>query len=162
MKNRMPSLLALLGLAAAAGYQNRDKLKDFVDRTLGDNQQAATAPGTWAEHRTPDQAGLPRSPEGGIASTLRAGLSDLVQRFSQAGDDQTANSWVGTGQNEAVTPDQLRNVLGAPMVRELTEKTGLSEVNLLSRLSQVLPEIVDKMTPQGVISVPEPQLGRTG
>jgi uncharacterized protein YidB (DUF937 family) len=56
-----------------------------------------------------------------------------------------------------VTPDQLRSVLGDGVISELAQKTGLTQVNLLSRLAQVLPGTVDQMTPNGVIAVPEPQ-----
>ena len=152
MSNRMPSLLALLGLAAAAGYQNRDKLKDMMDRALNTTGQDNTA-----QSSTGAPSDLPRQAEVGFASTLQAGLSELVQRFRQSGDDATAQSWVSTGQNLAVTPDQLRSVLGDGVISELAQKTGLTQTNLLSRLAQVLPGTVDQLTPDGVIPVPEPQ-----
>jgi uncharacterized protein YidB (DUF937 family) len=150
MSNRTPSLLALLGLAAAAGYQNRDKLKGMVDRALNAGQDTAAA-------MSDDQTGQPRHAEAGFGNTLQAGLSELVHRFTQSGDSATATSWVSTGQNLAVTPDQLRTVLGDGVISELTQKTGLTQVKLLSRLAQVLAGTVDQMTPNGVIAVPEPQ-----
>ena len=152
MSNRMPSLLALLGLAAAAGYQNRDKLKDMMDRALNTTGQDNAA---QASSGAPSDQ--PRQAEVGLVSSLQAGLSELVQRFRQSGDDATAQSWVSTGQNLAVTPDQLRSVLGDGVISELAQKTGLTQSNLLSRLAQVLPGTVDQLTPDGVISVPEPQ-----
>ena len=56
-----------------------------------------------------------------------------------------------TGQNLAVTPVWLGTVLGNETIAELADKTGLTRVNLLSRLAQVLPDAVDRMTPEGVI-----------
>lgn len=156
MSNRTPSLLALLGLAAVAGYQNRDKLRGFVDSTLNAGARPNSL-GQQSEYSAVGQSSAPGMFEGDLVGSLRSGLSDLVARFTQSGDEKTAQSWVGTGQNVAVTPDHLKSVLGAQTLADLTEKTGLTEVNLLSRLSQVLPELVDTMTPDGVISLPEPR-----
>ena len=156
MSNRTPSLLALLGLAAVAGYQNRDTLKRFVDTTLNPGTRPNSL-GQQSEYSAVEQPSAPGMFDGDVVGSLRSGLSDLVARFTQNGDDKTAQSWVGTGQNVAVTPDQLRSVLGAQNLADLTAKTGLTEVNLLSRLSQVLPEMVDKMTPDGAISLAEPR-----
>ena len=156
MSNRTPSLLALLGLAAVAGYQNRDKLKRLVDTTLNAGARPNSL-GQQSDYSAVGQSSAPGMFDGDLVGSLRSGLSDLVARFSQSGDDKTAQSWVGTGQNVAVTPDHLRSVLGAQTLADLSAKTGLTEVNLLSRLSQVLPELVDTMTPDGVISLPEPR-----
>ena len=156
MSNRTPSLLALLGLAAVAGYQNRDKLRGLVDSTLNAGARPNSL-GQQSEYSAVGQSSAPGMFEGDLVGSLRSGLSDLVARFTQSGDEKTAQSWVGTGQNVAVTPDHLRSVLGAQTLADLSAKTGLTEVNLLSRLSQVLPELVDTMTPDGVISLPEPR-----
>ena len=148
--------MALLGLAAVAGYQNRDKLKRLVDTTLNAGARPNSL-GQQSDYSAVGQSSAPGMFDGDLVGSLRSGLSDLVARFSQSGDDKTAQSWVGTGQNVAVTPDHLRSVLGAQTLADLSAKTGLTEVNLLSRLSQVLPELVDTMTPDGVISLPEPR-----
>lgn len=149
MSNRMPSLLALLGLAAAAGYQNRDKIRNLMDRTLTDTPQAGAQAG--AGPGADQDGGLNRLADTGLANTLRTGLAELVQRFTQFGDTVTATSWIGTGQNLAVTPVWLGTVLGNETIAELADKAGLTRVNLLSRLAQVLPDAVDRMTPEGVI-----------
>ena len=160
MSNRTPSLLALLGLAAVAGYQNRDKLKRLVDTTLNAGARPNSL-GQQSDYSAVGQSSAPGMFDGDLVGSLRSGLSDLVARFTQSGDDKTAQSWVGTGQNVAVTPDHLKSVLGAQTLADLTEKTGLTEVNLLSRLSQVLPELVDTMTPDGAISLHEPSANPT-
>lgn len=156
MSNRTPSLLALLGLAAVAGYQNRDTLKRFVDKTLNPDARPNSL-GQQSDYSVAGQSSAHAIFDGDLVGSLRSGLSDLVARFRQSGDEKTAQSWVGTGQNVAVTPDQLRSVLGAHTLADLTAKTGLTEVNLLSRLSQVLPEMVDTMTQDGAISLLEPR-----
>ncbi len=149
MSNRMPSLLALLGLAAAAGYQNRDKLRDMLDRDV------APAEDRTSGYRQSDLDGQPRRTGAGLATTLQSGLSELVERFTQSGDDATARSWVGTGQNLAITPDQLRSVLGDGVIGELADKTGLTQIDLLSRLAQALPDTVDQLTPDGIMKAPD-------
>lgn len=156
MSNRMPSLLALLGLAAAAGYQNRDQIRSMLDRAASGRADSDTDP--RIAQSTEGGSDMPRlfgaGAEGGLLGGLQAGLTELVQRFTQSGAPDIAESWVGTGQNKAVTPDQLRPVLGNDVIAELAAKTGLSEVDLLARLSQVLPETVDHLTPQGEIRRP--------
>ena len=77
------------------------------------------------------------------------GLADLVASFRQAGLGHVADSWVGTGPNHPVSPDQLRNVLGEDRVRDMASQTGMDQSDLLSQLSQHLPRAVDGMTPDG-------------
>lgn len=152
MSNRMPSLLALLGLAAVAGYQNRDKLKGLMDRARPEGLDPGTD--TWQSEQDAD----PRRSTADFGATLQSGIRDLIGRFRQLGDDQTPQSWVGTGQNQSVTPSQLRGVLGDDVVAELAQKTGLTEVNLMSRLAQVLPGMVDELTPGGTVQAQDDRL----
>lgn len=87
---------------------------------------------------------------GGLTGgALAGGLGDLLGRFQQAGHGDVANSWVQHGSNAAVTPDQLSDVLDPNEVDELSRHTGLSRGDLLSQLSSALPQVVDKLTPQG-------------
>jgi len=159
MSGRNPSLLALLGLAAVAGYQNRDALRGMIDRATRDRppeslqERAATAADPWMAGTDPTP--LPDRTEPDLMRSLRAGLGDLLRRFDLRGDDTTAQSWVGPGQNLTVTPDWLGTVLGDEMISELTEKTGLPRVALLARLSQVLPDTVDLLTPEGMVEQDE-------
>jgi uncharacterized protein YidB (DUF937 family) len=59
------------------------------------------------------------------------------------------NSWIGSGQNQPITPDQLHQALGPDAVNNLSRMTGVSSQDLVSELSRLLPGIVDKLTPQG-------------
>ncbi len=87
---------------------------------------------------------------GGAAGTvLSGGLSDLLKQLQQSGHSETANSWVGQGQNKAISPGDLANALGADQIDQLSEQSGLSRDDLLHGLSQYLPQVVDHLTPDG-------------
>ena len=79
------------------------------------------------------------------------GLQGVVNHFEKNGLGPTIQSWVGTGANQAISPDQLRNVLGPELMQRLSEKSGLSADELSQKLAQVLPQAVDKLTPNGAI-----------
>jgi uncharacterized protein YidB (DUF937 family) len=80
---------------------------------------------------------------------LSGGLGDLLRQFQQAGHGDTANSWVSPGPNKQIAPNDLATALGADQIDTLTSQTGLSRDDLLSGLSQQLPEVIDKLTPDG-------------
>src|ERR1700704_3004183 len=77
------------------------------------------------------------------------GLAGLVQQFHEKGLGGLVSSWVSTGQNLAVSSDQLQHVLGSEQVRELAARAGISPETASSHLAQLLPMIVDKLTPNG-------------
>jgi uncharacterized protein YidB (DUF937 family) len=81
----------------------------------------------------------------------QGGLSGLVSKFEQGGLGSTVQSWIGTGPNAAVSGEQIHNALGSDLMQQLAAKTGLSPQELAQKLSQVLPEVVDKLTPGGTI-----------
>jgi uncharacterized protein YidB (DUF937 family) len=145
-------MVALLGLLAVAGYQNRDKLAGMLG---GGNQGAGAAPGQG--NAQAGQGGMLGGLGGlggllGGASTgsvLSGGLGQLIDRFRQAGHGQAADSWVNTGPNQPIQTSQLEQAIGPDVMSQLQEHTGLSREELLSRLSKELPHAVDKMTPQG-------------
>jgi uncharacterized protein YidB (DUF937 family) len=58
-------------------------------------------------------------------------------------------SWIGTGPNQPVSPNQVGSALGPNIIKVLAEKTGMSEQELTAQLSQILPGVVDKLTPNG-------------
>jgi uncharacterized protein YidB (DUF937 family) len=72
-----------------------------------------------------------------------------VGRFKERGHGDVADSWVGHGPNTPVSPQQLEQVLDPETVDELSRETGLGRGDLLSQLSEVLPPVVDKLTPNG-------------
>jgi uncharacterized protein YidB (DUF937 family) len=72
-----------------------------------------------------------------------------VDKFQKGGLGNLINSWIGPGQNQPVSPNQLGPALGPDMIKTLAQRSGLSEEELIRRLSQVLPGLVDKLTPHG-------------
>jgi uncharacterized protein YidB (DUF937 family) len=88
---------------------------------------------------------------GGAAagSVLSGGLDKLLKEFQDSGHGKVAQSWVGTGQNEQIAPDDLAKAIGADTLDTLAKQTGMSHSDLLAGLSQQLPELVDQLTPHG-------------
>ena len=97
--------------------------------------------------QTASAGSQPTSGEG--AGGLLGGLSGLLNKLEEGGLGNATNSWVGSGQNQPVSPGQLGSALGSNIVKALAQKSGLSEDELTKQLSQVLPGIVDKLTPNG-------------
>jgi uncharacterized protein YidB (DUF937 family) len=83
------------------------------------------------------------------AGGLLGGLSGLLEKFQQSGHGDVAKSWVGSGQNQPISPGQLSSALGPSLIKTLAEKTGMSEQDVTAQLSNILPGFVDKLTPQG-------------
>ncbi|MDE2626088.1 MAG: DUF937 domain-containing protein [Burkholderiales bacterium] len=88
------------------------------------------------------------------------GLGDLVGRFTQGGLGDVIGSWIGHGQNAPISGDQLGSVLGADMLGNLAARLGLSQGEVAGQLSQLLPQVVDRLTPNG--EVPAGGLGGIG
>ena len=84
-------------------------------------------------------------------TAMSNGLEELLQRFQQNGYGDIVNSWIGTGQNRPIAPDQLQQALSPETVDELSQQTGVPRHEVLSELSQALPTMVDRFTPQGRI-----------
>ena len=149
MSRGMPSMIALLGLLAVAGYQNRGKISEMLG---GMKQAPGGGPGQIDQQG--GQGGV-LGKLGGLlggasaGSVLSGGLGDLVERFKQNGQGKAADSWVKTGPNAELAPDQLAQALGPDVLNTLSQQTGLSREDLLSRLTRELPTAVDKFTPEG-------------
>ena len=79
------------------------------------------------------------------------GIQGLVKQFEQQGLGATVRSWVGTGANQPISPDQVHQAIGADTIKDLAAKFGLSSDDLARKLSSVLPQAVDHMTPGGKI-----------
>jgi uncharacterized protein YidB (DUF937 family) len=79
------------------------------------------------------------------------GLQGVVNEFEKNGLGATVKSWVGTGPSQPISPDQVHQALGPELLQQLAAKSGLSVQELTQKLSQVLPQAVDTMTPNGSI-----------
>jgi len=140
----MPSLAALLGLLAVAGYQNRDKIGELLKGVTN----PSAAPGTTGD--TSVTGALKNITESGDPlKTIQGGLAEVIDRFRNSGQGSAADSWVSKGPNEPITANHTESALGPDLIDMLTQQTGLSREELLSRLSEVLPEAVDRLTPDG-------------
>ena len=96
--------------------------------------------------------------QGGVG--MGGGLGDLMAKFQQGGMGDVMSSWIGSGQNMPISGDQLSNVLGSDMLGKIASQLGISHGEAAGQLSQVLPQVVDKLTPNG--QVPEGGLGDIG
>jgi uncharacterized protein YidB (DUF937 family) len=88
------------------------------------------------------------------------GLGALLERFQAAGMGDIANSWVSSGQNMPLSSDQFSQVLGQQQVSDLASRFGLSTGDLSAQMSQALPQVVDRLTPDG--RLPEGDFGGLG
>ena len=141
MSRGLPSMTALLGLLAIAGYQNRDKIAEMLGGSAPDKTGAGALSGLGGL-----LGGLGGAGAGGI---LSGGLGELIERFKQSGQGQIADSWVNTGANKPCTTADLEKAIGPEVLETLAKETGLSRDDILTRLCRELPNAVDKYTPQG-------------
>ena len=118
-----PLMLALLALLASGALSGK---------------REAASPGTGAQ---------PTSDQG--AGGLLGGLGGLLEKLQKGGLGNAINSWIGTGQNQPVSPGQLGSALGPDIIKMLAQRSGLSEEEITRQLSQILPGVVDKLTPHG-------------
>lgn len=152
MANRgMPSLLALLGLLAVAGYQNRDKLSGVLNdaaKRLDENQPAEGNPIQSGVGNV--LTGLGDLLGGKGTESLSQGLGDLMDRFRQSGSAETADSWVTPGvPTQGLNRQQVEQAVGAENLDELAQRMGMDRDELIDRLVTNIPEGIDRMTPGG-------------
>ena len=143
-------LTGLLALLAIAGYQNRDKIAEML-KGLSKNQGGGTTGGTTSPNPLDSLGGRLGGGTATAGGLLSGGLDELVKQFTQNGQKETADSWVGTGANREIAPPDLKQALGPDMIQQLARATGISEQQLLATLSKVLPTAVDRYTPDGRI-----------
>ena len=155
-----PMTMAILGLLAWKAVKH-----------LTAGQPGATpapAPGTGA-NTAPGGGGLGGLLQGGLGgllaggaagSVISGGLGDLLKQLQQNGHGDTANSWVSPGPNKSIAPGDLANALGADQINSLMSQSGLSRDELLSGLSQHLPDVVNHLTPEGRLPTENEVSGR--
>jgi uncharacterized protein YidB (DUF937 family) len=142
-----PIMVGLMGLLAYRTLKGKGKLADM----LGTNQAGANQAGTDASG-APSSGGL-----GGVlgGGALGAGLKDLLDRFRQNGQDDKVQSWVSTGANKSIAPNEIEQALGEERIQWLIEQTGMPREQLLDGLSGELPQAIDKLTPDGRLPTDE-------
>lgn len=142
-----PSMLALLGVLAVAGYQHRDKLAEMLGSGAGRRTSGPPGSGGREGGQSGGLGGMAAG--GGIGAVLSEGIRDLVDRFRQSGHGDTADSWVASGQNRACDAAQIEASIGSESLDALARQTGLSREEVVNRLCQNLPDAIDKYTPDG-------------
>jgi len=158
-KGLSPAAIALLGLLAVKGFENRDKLAGMLGGVLGGGNGAnppAGGSGTAPQQPAGNDSGLGgllgglAGALGGNTSTgqvLSGGLGDLLNGFQQAGHGEVAQSWVKDGPDRQPAPQQVEQAVGPDLIDQLSKATGMSRDELLQRLSRELPKAVDQLTP---------------
>ncbi len=136
MKNAVPGGNLATPIAVAVGALILGKL-------FGGSSAPATRPA--APTPAPGQPVPTNAPAGSILG----GLTDLIGKLSAGGVGSQVNSWVGHGNNEPVQPGQLGSALGQNVLAELSQRTGMSQQELLNQLSAALPQIINHLTPNG-------------
>jgi uncharacterized protein YidB (DUF937 family) len=157
MARGFPSMTALLGLLAVAGYQNREKIAEMLNQFGSQAGGPGRTDAGGAGDRQAGGLGLPAGLDNllsglggaGAGGLLGGGLRDLVESFKRAGQGEAAESWVGRGPNKQITPQHLEQAISPDVLATLSRETGLSHEELLSRLTRNLPEAVDRYTPEG-------------
>ncbi len=86
-----------------------------------------------------------------LVSQHEGGLGGLLQSFKDKGLGEAAASWVGTGENLPISGEQIKSVLGGTALGDLAAKFGMSSEDVSGRLSELLPQVVDKLTPAGKV-----------
>src|SRR4029434_101352 len=77
------------------------------------------------------------------------GLQGLVQQFQKNGMGDLVNSWISTGENKEISPEQVEEAIGPEKVQQFAEQTGMDGSQAAGSLAQLLPQIIDKLTPNG-------------
>jgi uncharacterized protein YidB (DUF937 family) len=112
----------------------------------GGGQEQTQAP-------TPQMPKLPepkaQAPTDGSPGSILDGLGGLIEQFQKKGLGDAIDSWINPGNNKPVAPDQVSVALGGDVIDELSRRTGLSRDQVVAELARMLPNVVDKLTPDG-------------
>lgn len=135
------------GHASGRDAQPGGSLGDILGDILGGGRPAARA--VSGPQGDPFADMLRGGAGGGLGALLGAGLGGLLQQFEAAGYGEEAQSWVSRGDNRPISPSEVEDTFGADTIDTLSAQLGVSRGELLSGLAQVLPQAVDRMTPDG-------------
>ena len=127
-------------------------LESMLGSVMG-SQQRAGAPSSGLGSLISMVANNPQLMQAVIAmlsnDSSQGGLGGLIAKFQRAGLGNVVSSWVGSGQNQPISGEQLTDVLGKDTMAELAEKLGTSQGDAAGQLSDILPDLIDRLTPQG-------------
>lgn len=80
------------------------------------------------------------------------GLPGVLEKFTAAGFSEHVASWVGNGSNLQISPEQISQVLGSGTIQTAAAKLGLNAQDISAKIAEYLPQVVDRMTPDGVVN----------
>jgi uncharacterized protein YidB (DUF937 family) len=138
LKNAVPGGNLATPIAVAAGAL-------ILGRLFGGSSAPSPAPAPGQAAPPP----LPPVPTDVPAGSLVGGLSDLIGKLTAGGAAPHVKSWVGPGANQPIQPGQLGGALGQNVLNELSQRTGMSQQELLNQLALVLPQVINHLTPNG-------------
>jgi uncharacterized protein YidB (DUF937 family) len=118
---------------------------------MGLFDQVANAVGNMSGAQGAGPQGLVEEIMKMINDPQTGGLAGLVQKFQAGGLGEIVQSWVSTGQNLPVSPEQIQSALGGGQLQSLASQLGIDTSQLSGQLAQMLPQVVDKLTPNGAI-----------
>jgi uncharacterized protein YidB (DUF937 family) len=134
-------------------------LGDLLGGLLGRGPAGAGQPATLPRGAAPQPGGLGgllgnllgggSSADPRAGTILSSGLGTLIRDLQATGHGQAAQSWIGHGPNEGISPDSLEKAVGADTLDALSQQTGMQREDLLAGLSRYLPDMVDQLTPEG-------------
>jgi uncharacterized protein YidB (DUF937 family) len=122
-----PLMIALLALLASRYMSS------------GGQKEVSPLPRPTQPNSTPDES----------PGSIVGGLGGLLKQFQQAGLGEVVDSWINTGPNKTVAPGQIADALGPDVIDALSQRTGLPRDQVVATLSQLLPNAVDQLTPEG-------------
>jgi uncharacterized protein YidB (DUF937 family) len=161
-----PMTMALLGLIAWKAFKHITASSSGATPPATPSPAPAPAGGGMASGMGGGLGDVLKGPLGGIlggaaaGSVISGGLGDLLKQLQQGGHGDTANSWVGKGENKAISPNDLASALGADQIDSLASQSGMSPDDLLSGLSKYLPQVIDHLTPEGRLPTDDEVSGR--
>ena len=98
-----------------------------------------------------EQSGLLEGVLQMLDSKGSGGLGGLVQSFQEKGLGGIMSSWIGTGENQPISADQIKQVLGSDAIQNIAAKAGIAPEEMSGKLAEFLPGVIDKLTPDGTI-----------
>ncbi len=96
-----------------------------------------------------EQGGIMEQVLGLINNPQTGGLSGLVEQFTSKGMGGLVSSWIGTGENQPVSGEQIEQTFGKDKIQEIAQKLGISGADASGGLAALLPQMIDKLTPEG-------------
>jgi uncharacterized protein YidB (DUF937 family) len=127
-----PLIIALLALLAS---------RYFSGKSSEQASTPASEPAPRSQAPTPASEASP--------GNILDGLGGLIKQFQQKGFGETIDTWVNSGANQDISSGEVSDALGRDVVDELSRRTGLSRDQVVEELSRMLPNAVDKLTPEG-------------